>query len=47
MGLKIDSSPVDTRLSKMEATIENTASFTAASNLAVNKLTEHEAIVTV
>jgi hypothetical protein len=36
MGFKTDSSLVDARLSKMEATIENIASFTAVGNLAVN-----------
>jgi hypothetical protein len=43
MGLKTDSSPVDTLLSKMKATIENIASFTTAENLAVNQLMEHKA----
>ncbi len=47
MGLKTDSSPVDTRLSKMEAAIENIASLTTASNLAVNKLIDREATMTV
>jgi hypothetical protein len=47
MGLKTDSSPIDTRLSKMEAAIENIASFTTANNLAVNQLIEREAIATV
>jgi hypothetical protein len=36
MGLKIDSSPVDTRLSKMKATIENIAFLVAAGNLVIN-----------
>jgi hypothetical protein len=36
MGLKIDSPPIDARLSKMEAAIENIASLTAAGNLVVN-----------
>ncbi len=36
MGLKTNSSPVDIRLSEMEAAIENIASLIAASNLAVN-----------
>jgi hypothetical protein len=36
MGFKTDSSPVDMRLSKMEATIENIASLAAAGNLTVN-----------
>jgi hypothetical protein len=46
MGLKTDNSPIDTRLSKMEATIENIASLTTASNLAVNQLIEREATTT-
>jgi len=36
MGLKTDSSPTDTWLSKMEAPIENIASLTTTSNLAIN-----------
>ncbi|CAK9208351.1 unnamed protein product [Sphagnum jensenii] len=36
MGLKTDSSPVEARLSKMEAAIENNASFAAIGNLVVN-----------
>jgi hypothetical protein len=47
MGLKIDSSPVDARLSKMEAAIENIASFATVGNLAVNQLMEREATTTV
>jgi hypothetical protein len=47
MGLKIDSSPVDARLSKMEATIENIASLAALSNLTVNQLMECEATTTI
>jgi len=46
MGLKTDNSPIDTRLSKMEATSENIASLTTASNLAVNQLIEREATTT-
>ncbi len=46
MGLKTDSSPVDTWLSKMESTIENIMSLTAANNLAVNKLIECKATAT-
>jgi hypothetical protein len=45
MGLKTNSSLVDARLSKMEATIENIASFAAVGNLAVNQLMECEAVV--
>jgi len=40
MGLKTDSSPVDARLLKMEATIENIASFVTAGNL-VHALPSH------
>jgi hypothetical protein len=47
MGLKTDSSPIDTQLSKMEATIENITSLMTASNLVVNQLIEREAIATV
>jgi sporulation-control protein spo0M len=47
MGLKIDNSLVDTRLSKMEATIKNIVSLTAVSNLGVNKVIEREATTTV
>jgi hypothetical protein len=36
MGLKIDSSLVDTQLSKMEAAIKNIMSLMAAGNLVVN-----------
>ncbi len=36
MGLKTDSSHVDMRLSKMEATIENTAFLAVGGNLVVN-----------
>jgi hypothetical protein len=42
MGLKTDSPPIDARLSKMEAVIENIVSLAAASNLAVNQLMERE-----
>ncbi len=44
MGLKTNNSPIDVRLSKMEATIENIASLAAIGNLAINQLIEHEAI---
>ncbi|CAK9204898.1 unnamed protein product [Sphagnum troendelagicum] len=47
MGLKIDNSPVNARLSKMEAAIENIASFVAVGNLAVNQLIEREAAATI
>jgi hypothetical protein len=43
MGLKIDSSPVDARLSKMEAAIKNIASHVVVGNLVVNQLMEREA----
>jgi hypothetical protein len=36
MGLKINNSPVDAQLSKMEVAIENIASITAVGNLVVN-----------
>jgi hypothetical protein len=36
MGLKTNNSPVDARLSKMEATIENITSLMATSNLMIN-----------
>jgi hypothetical protein len=36
MGFKTDSSPVDARLSKMEAAIENIVSFATTGNLVVN-----------
>jgi hypothetical protein len=36
MGLTTNSSPIDAQLSKMEAAIENIASFKIAGNLAVN-----------
>ncbi len=36
MGLKTDSSPIDARLSRMEAAIENIVSLTATGNLVVN-----------
>ncbi len=36
MGLKSNSSPIDTWLSKMETAIENIASLMVASNLVVN-----------
>ncbi len=42
MGFKTDSPPIDARLSKMEATIENIASLVTASNLAINQLLERE-----
>jgi len=47
MGLKTNNSPIDTQLSKMEATIENIASFTTTNNLAVNQLIERETTTTV
>jgi hypothetical protein len=47
MGLKTDSSPVDARLSKMEATIKNITSFATTSNLVVKQLMEREATVAI
>jgi hypothetical protein len=46
MGLKIDNSHVDARLSKMEVAIENIPSLTVVGNLTVNQLMEHEATTT-
>jgi hypothetical protein len=45
MGLKTDSPPIDVRLSKMEAVIENIASLVTVGNLAVNELMEREMFV--
>jgi hypothetical protein len=36
MGLKTDNSPIDMQLFKMEAAIENIASFAIVGNLVVN-----------
>jgi len=36
MGLKINSSPIDARLSKMETTIDNIVFLMAVGNLAIN-----------
>jgi hypothetical protein len=47
MGLKTDSSPVNTWLSKMEAAIKNMASLVATGNLAVNQLIERKAAAVV
>ncbi len=47
MGLKIDNSPIDMRLFKMEATIENIVFLVIIANLAVNQLMECEADVVV
>jgi hypothetical protein len=47
MGLKTDNSLVDVRLSKMEAAIEDIASFAAVGNLVVNRLMEHEVVTTI
>jgi hypothetical protein len=47
MGLKIDSSPINAQLSKMEAAIENIASLAAASNLVINQLMEREATLAI
>ncbi len=47
MGLKIDNSPIDLWLSKMEAAIENIAFLVTVGNLVVNQLMECEAIVAV
>jgi hypothetical protein len=42
MGFKTDSSPIDMRLSKMEAAINNIVSLEVVSNLMVNQPMEHE-----
>jgi Sec7-like guanine-nucleotide exchange factor len=42
MGLKTDTPPIDARLSKIEAVIENIVSLAAAGNLAVNQLMERK-----
>jgi hypothetical protein len=47
MGLKTNSPPIDARLSKMEAAIENIASLAAANNLGVNQLMECETVVAI
>jgi hypothetical protein len=48
MGFKTDNSPIDARLSKMEATIKHIVFLTAIGNIAINQLMEREeaAIVT-
>jgi len=45
MGFKIDNSPVDTQLSKMEVAIENIVSLVTIGNLAVNQLMERKVVV--
>jgi hypothetical protein len=47
MGLKIDNSPFNARLSKMEATIDNITSLVATGILAVNQLMERETVTAV
>jgi hypothetical protein len=47
MGLKTNTSPVDTRLFKMEVVIKNIAFFTVVGNLAVNQLMERKVITTI
>ncbi len=47
MGLKTNSSPVDARLSKMEAAIENITFFPVVGNLEVNQQMECEATAVV
>ncbi len=42
MGLKTDNPPIDARLSKMEAVIENITSFATVGNLAINQLMKRE-----
>jgi len=47
MGLKTDNSPIDARLSKMEAAIKNIAFLAAVGNLVVNQLMECEVAATI
>jgi hypothetical protein len=47
MGLKTNNSPVDARLSKMEAFIKNIVSLAIVGNLIINQLMEHEAAIVV
>jgi hypothetical protein len=47
MRFNTDNSPIDVRLSKMEAAIENIVSLAAIGNLAVNQLMEREVAVTI
>ncbi|CAM6017874.1 unnamed protein product [Sphagnum balticum] len=47
MGFKTDNSPVDMRLSKMEATINNITSLAVVGNLAVNQIMKREAAIVV
>jgi hypothetical protein len=46
-GLKIDSSPIDARLSKMEVAIENIMSLAIVNNLTVNQLIECEVVAAI
>jgi hypothetical protein len=47
MGFKIDSSPVDARLSKIEVAIKNIMFLATVGNPAVNQLMEHKASATI
>jgi hypothetical protein len=47
MGLKTDNSPIDKRLSKMKAAIENIMSLVATGNLMINQLMEPKATVAI
>jgi len=47
LGLKTDNSPIDVRLSKMEAAIENIVFLAVVSNLAINQLMEREAAMAI
>jgi preprotein translocase subunit SecF len=47
MDLKINSSHVHARLSKIEVAIENIKSFTAVGNLAVNQMMERKVAMVV
>ncbi len=47
MGFKIDNSPIDVQLSKMEVAIENIVFLAAVGNLAVKELMEREVIMAI
>jgi hypothetical protein len=47
MGLKTDSPPIDAKLSKMEAIIENITFLATVDNLAVNQLMERETVMAI
>jgi hypothetical protein len=47
MGLKTNNSPIDARLYKMEATIENIVFLAVVGNLAINQLMECEMVTAI